>query len=281
MTNVASDPSARPHVSLELDSPELASTYDRVSVRQFNHGKVLIEALRPAPGERVLDVGCGTGRLGEYVAGLVAPGGRVVGVDPLPLRVDLAARKNSRFEAHVGRAEDLSEFADASFDVVYANSVLHWVADKPRALREALRVLKPGGRIGVNSADGARPHQSARLVREAVLEEGLNDVAAANGFGTNFRVTGPELDTLLRASGFEDVRVAPHTFVDDLASVDDLITWSTSSSFGNFLSDLDGAQRTRVRDRLAAKLETFRTRDGLRLERYLVFATARKPAKSS
>ena len=277
MTEIASHSPARPHVSLDLDSPELASTYDRVSVRQFNHGKVLIAALNLAPGERVLDVGCGTGRLGEHVADLVAPDGEVVGVDPLPLRIELAARKNPRFKALVGRAEDLSAFADSSFDVVYANSVFHWVADKPRALREALRVLKPGGRIGVNSADGARPHQSARLVREAVLEEGFGDAAAANGFGTNFRVTGPELEGLLRDAGFEAARATPHTFVDDLAGVDDLIAWSTSSSFGNFLSDLDGGQRSRVRDRLALKLETHRTRHGLRLERYLVFATARKP----
>jgi arsenite methyltransferase len=278
MTEIASPSWTRPNVSLDLDSPELASTYDRVSTRQFNHGKVLIEALHPARGERILDVGCGTGRLGDHVAWLVAPDGEVVGVDPLPLRIELAARKNPRLSALVGRAEDLTAFADASFDVVYANSVFHWVADKPRALREALRVLKPGGRIGVNSADGERPHQSAHLVREAVLEEGLSDVAAANGFGTNFRVTGPELQGLLRDAGFEELQVSPHTFVDDLAGVDDLIAWSTSSSFGNFLSDLDGEQRARVRDRLARKLETRRTKDGLRLERYLVFATARKPS---
>jgi len=277
MTQTTPAPKSRPNVSLELDSPELASTYDVVSVRQYDHGKILIEALAPKGGERVLDIGCGTGRLGEYVAGLVGPRGEVVGIDPLPLRIELAARKNPRFKAQVGRAEDLSAFGDATFDVLYANSVFHWVADKPKALKEALRVLKPGGRIGVNSADRDRAHQSAGLVREAVLEEGLSDVAAASGFGTNFRVTGPELKSLLAQAGFEATVVTPHTFVDELTGVDDLITWSTSSSFGNFLSDLDAGQRARVRDRLARKLEAHRTSGGLRLERYLVFATGRKP----
>lgn len=265
------------NVSLQLDSAELASTYEQVSVRQFNHGKVLIASLRIQPGERVLDIGCGTGRLGDYVANIVAPSGEVVGVDPLPLRIDIAAKKHPLFKAQVGRAEDLSAFADATFDVVYLNSVFHWVPDKPKALREVLRVLKPGGRFGVNSADEDRPHQSATLVREAVREEGLTEAAAASGFGTNYRVSKNELSLLLRDAGFLDGKVGSHTFVDDVRDVDDLIAWSTSSSFGNFLSDLDTDQRARVRTRLAQKLDQLRGPKGIQLQRHLVFATARKP----
>jgi len=279
MTQLVAEPQHPParNVSLSLDSPELASTYEQVSVRQFNHGKVLIASLRIQPGERVLDIGCGTGRLGDYVANIVAPGGQVVGVDPLPLRIDIAAKKNPLFKAQVGRAEDLTAFADASFDVVYLNSVFHWVPDKPKALREVLRVLKPGGRFGVNSADEDRPHQSASLVREAVREEGLTESAAASGFGTNYRVSKNELASLLKESGFVDAKLDAHTFVDDVRDVDDLIAWSTSSSFGNFLSDLDEPERARVRTRLAQKLDALRGPKGIQLERYLVFATARKP----
>ena len=74
MTQSANAATSR-SVSLELDSPELAATYDQTSLRQFNHGKVLIQALDPKSGERVLDIGCGTGRLGEHVANLVGPTG--------------------------------------------------------------------------------------------------------------------------------------------------------------------------------------------------------------
>jgi len=271
---VASSPK-RP-VSLNLDSAELAATYDEVSVRQFNHGKILIAELGLKSGERVLDIGCGTGRLGAYVADLVAPLGEVLGIDPLPLRIDLAARKNPRFKPSVGRAEDLSAFADASFDAAYANSVFHWVADKPKALREALRVLKSGGRFGVNSANADQQHQSAVLVREAVIEVGLEQADSADTAGVNYRVNAAELERLLKEAGFQDIRVTPHTFVDDVTGADDLFAWSKSSSFGNFLSDLEPAQLTRVRERLSHKLEALRTPSGIRLERHLVFATARK-----
>jgi arsenite methyltransferase len=114
-------------------------------------------------------------------------------------------------------------------------------------------------------------------VREAVLKEGLNDVAAASAFGTNHRVGASELSELLGRAGFEDVRVTAHTVVDEVSGVDDAFAWSKSSSFGNFLSDLAPAQVSRVRDRVAALLETLRTPAGIRLERYLVFSLARKP----
>jgi arsenite methyltransferase len=58
-------------------SREVAATYEEVSIRQFEHGKQLISALNISNGERVLDIGAGTGRLAAYVAKIVGPSGRV------------------------------------------------------------------------------------------------------------------------------------------------------------------------------------------------------------
>src|SRR5574341_692603 len=105
--------------NLQLDTIQLAEKYDEVSIMQFNHGTILIEDLGIKRGEHVLDIGCGTGRLGVYVAGIVGTSGRVIGVDPLPYRIDIARRRvksdiNLSFE--VGKSDYLGSFKDNSFD---------------------------------------------------------------------------------------------------------------------------------------------------------------------
>ena len=84
--------------------------------------------------------------------------------------------------------------------------------------------------------------------------------------------------SLLEEAGFTRWQTREHTFVDEVRDADDVIAWSRASSFGNFLADFDHSQLQRVRDRLARKLDALRTAKGILLERYLVFATAFKPA---
>ena len=102
------------------------------------------------PGDRVLDVGCGTGYLAGIAARAVAPGGSVLGVDASESMVEYArgavGTPSCRFE--VGTAQALPA-EDAAFDVVLSSLMLHHVpdADQPAALREMRRVLRPGGRL--------------------------------------------------------------------------------------------------------------------------------------
>ncbi|WP_437638222.1 class I SAM-dependent methyltransferase [Sorangium sp. So ce854] len=262
-------------VSLARDSAALAETYDRVSDRQFNHGKLLIDDLQVSPGERVLDVGCGTGRLGAHVAELVGPSGEVVGVDPLPLRVALANSKGGpRFRASVGRAEDLSQFADGSFDVVFLNSVLHWLPEKLGPLREARRVLKRGGRLGISAAARERPHDVERVLEDVLSSLGLAGTAEASG-STPHKVTSDALRSTLVLAGFSQPKLQIRTFTDHFEGTEDVIAFNMASSFGNFLSNFAPADAERVRTALEAELERRRAPEGIRLERHLIFAVAR------
>src|SRR5258708_6450379 len=120
-------------ISLERDTPELARSYEQAGIVQFHHGKLLLGPLALKSGEHVLDIGAGTGRLAEFVADLVGPQGRVVGIDPLQSRVDIARlRQSQTLTFETGRAEDLSRFANSQFDAVYLNSVLHCISEKHR-----------------------------------------------------------------------------------------------------------------------------------------------------
>lgn len=258
------------------DTPELATTYDRIAVHQFQSGKQLISDLNISSGERVLDIGAGTGRLAAYVAKLVAPSGHVVGIDPLALRIKIAQSKAvDNFEARVGQDEDLSEFADASFDVVYMNSVFHWVEDKPRAMAEIFRVLKPNGRLGLNCQDTAHPHEAFDFIRCAFTEAGME----LGHLIEHRSVSLPdhELEALVTGAGFAAYECELRSFVDLYRDIDALLAWMSSSSFGNSLVNVSEVDFARLNGVLARLLEPKRLSGGaIRLERYLAFAAARK-----
>ena len=103
------------------------------------------------PGEAVLDLGCGAGFDAFVAARLVGAAGRVVGIDLSPEM--LAVAKAGQAEAGFPQVEfceagvEVLPFADRSFDIALSNGVLNLVPDKPAALREIFRVLRPGGRL--------------------------------------------------------------------------------------------------------------------------------------
>ncbi|SDD16027.1 methyltransferase domain-containing protein [Ruegeria marina] len=107
------------------------------------------DTLAPAPGERLLDLGCGNGLLTLDLARAVGDSGHVLGLDPSPDMLDLArarcaGRGNVGFEQ--GRAETLP-FADASLDGAVSLQVFEYFDDMRPPLCELFRVLKPGGRL--------------------------------------------------------------------------------------------------------------------------------------
>lgn len=102
-------------------------------------------------GGAVLDLGCGAGFDALVAAQLVGPGGPVVGIDLSPemLTVAEAGRAGAGFPqvAFCAAAVEALPFPDSSFDIALSNGVLNLVPDKPAALREIFRVLRPGGHL--------------------------------------------------------------------------------------------------------------------------------------
>jgi SAM-dependent methyltransferase len=101
----------------------------------------VLDWLNAQPGESILDLGCGDGRL---TLRLSANGAHVTGIDLSPEMV--AAARARGVEAHEASAESLP-FADRAFDAVFSNAALHWVRDQDAMMAEVQRILKPGGRF--------------------------------------------------------------------------------------------------------------------------------------
>ena len=168
------------------------------------------------PDAAVLDMGCGPGTI---TAGLARRAGTVVGVDTSAEMVESARRlaaesgaDNASFK--VGSACELP-FGDRSFDVVYAHQLLQHLSDPVQALREARRVLRPGGLVAVRDSDyGTMVHAPV----EAALQHWLglyHEVAAANGGEPD---AGRFLPGWVRAAGFvEPVVTASTTTYADAA----------------------------------------------------------------
>jgi trans-aconitate 2-methyltransferase len=119
-----------------------AALYDRKHAFVYAYGQDLIPLLDPKPGERILDLGCGTGHL---TAAIAKVGATVVGLDRSPEMI-AAARQN--FPELTFREDDASAFqVDEPFDAVFSNATLHWVPGAEGVVRSVAAALRPGGRF--------------------------------------------------------------------------------------------------------------------------------------
>jgi len=161
-----------------------------------------IAALRP--GETVLDLGSGAGFDCFLAASRVGRAGRVIGVDMTPEMVTKARDNARRVQAtnvdfRLGEIEHLP-VADASVDVIISNCVINLAPDKGAVFREAIRVLKPGGRIAISDVVATR---SIPAELAASVEALTGCVAGAAKI--------EEMTGLLRDAGFEGVKVEPRS----------------------------------------------------------------------
>ena len=110
--------------------------------------ETLLEAARIRPGQRALDLACGTGVLARAAAARIGPGGSVAALDPNPGMLSVARRIAPEVEWRLGAAEALP-YRDRSFDAVLSQFGMMFFEDRAAALREMRRVLAEGGRLAL------------------------------------------------------------------------------------------------------------------------------------
>ena len=133
-----------------LTTTSPSEIYERFMVPSIfgRWSEALLELAAPQPGERVLDLACGTGVVARMAAPMVQPGGQVFGVDFNGAQIATARSIDPSIEWREGDAGSLS-FGDQEFDLVVCQQGFQFFPDRVKAVKEIHRVLKPGGRVGI------------------------------------------------------------------------------------------------------------------------------------
>ncbi len=158
-----------------------------------------------APGERVLDVACGTGVVARVAAVRVGAAGSVDAIDVNAGMLAVARSLPGAVRWHLGSALALP-FADASFDVVLCQLGLQFLPDRPLALREMRRVLVSGGRLALN-VFGPIEHNPATHALADALDRRLG-ADASRAKRTEHALADPErLRALVAQAGFRAIAI--------------------------------------------------------------------------
>jgi ubiquinone/menaquinone biosynthesis C-methylase UbiE len=244
----------------------VADVYDRVHAPRFaDAARDLVHALSVREGDRVLDIGTGTGVAAAEVA---RSGAAVVGVDRSVAMLAMGRRSRPEVALVAGEAIDLP-FRGGAFDVVLGNFVLAHFVKVETALFDVKRVLRRGGRVGFTAwSDGKDAYQDAwiGLVEEVVPRDMLAPAYTAAAPGHE-RYKRPEaIVEDLRGAGFRNVRTERTRYQwtyarDDL--IEGLGTWTVGRFVRNMLGESGWAAlmertRTRFAERFPDPLNDFR-----------------------
>ena len=202
------------------------------------YGIELIEWLKPRPGERILDFGCGDGYVTEKIA---ACGAEVVGADHDPRMVEAARARGLDARLVDGTALTF----DSEFNAVFSNSVLHWVKQPAPVVERLARALKPDGRL-IADVPGLGNLAAVLVAMRAVSDELGGDPALAFPL---YAPTAPELGALLEASGLQIERLETSPRYPRLPS--ELWNW-IGSIFHPFFTQFDDETNQHARNRVLA-----------------------------
>ncbi len=220
-------------------------------------GPVVAAEAEVRKGDRVLDVACGTGALTLAVAEIVGPDGHVIGLDANPQMLAVARRNPVEIEWLEGRAEALP-LPDKSFDAVVSQFGLMFFEDKPQALREMMRVLRPGGRLAVAVCDAVE--NSPGYGTFALLLDRLFGRQVGDSFRAPFRLGDADrLHEVCREAGIEDAEVVQRSekvrfeSIDAMVSTERACVWTlggvlTNEQFERLLEESETALKPFVID---------------------------------
>lgn len=161
----------------------------------WQYGRDLLVLLNAQPGERILDVGCGTGQLTAEIAQF---GAEMVGIDASADMIATARKNFPRLRFEVADVTALN--FQNEFDVVVSNAALHWVRDQPAAIASIARALKRRGRLVLEMGGHGNLHNLLNAVYRALRQLGVERPEQLSPW--SFPTIG-EYASLIEAHGLE------------------------------------------------------------------------------
>jgi trans-aconitate 2-methyltransferase len=182
-----------------------AAQYHRLSDPQRSWGLRVLDRLAPAPGERILDIGCGTGRLTSEIRTRV-PSVQITAIDRSRTML-IEAKRASPPTIGFAQADAVELPFEPGFDAVFSTATFHWVPDHPRLFSEIHRVLVPGGRL-VSQAGGG-PNLARLYTRTAALAREPVFARSFEGWQDPWTFAGiDETRARLEHAGFREIDVS-------------------------------------------------------------------------
>lgn len=233
-------------VSVRAEFGGAPESYDRFMGRHAAAlAPLLADAADVADGERVLDVGCGTGMLASVLASRVGAG-QVAAIDPAERFAAACRERVPGADVRVGVAESLP-WANGEFDAALANLVIGFLSDPGQGVREMARVARPGGVVAMSMWDLAGGGMT--MLRLFWTAAAAVDPATSGERGLTGGTDG-DLRRLLAAARLDQVRDGELIVEVPYAGFDDL--WEPFTlgigPAGSYLASLDSQQQERVRD---------------------------------
>jgi trans-aconitate 2-methyltransferase len=224
-----------------------AATYDRIADPMFRWGVVVLGWLDLHGDERVLDAGCGSGRITELLLDRL-PDGAVVALDGSPAMLGEARRRLARFD-------DRLEYVVADLtmplpirqpvDAILSTATFHWVPDHDALFRNLAAVLRPGGQLAA---------QCGGAGNLASIERALRDLGHDPFAGKVFAAP-EETQERMRRAGFSGVEAWLHEEPTPLEPGEPLETYLGTVVLGALLDTMPQAERAPLVHEIAARME--------------------------
>lgn len=228
------------------------SLYNKKHDFVFKYGEYLVQLLTPKEGERILDVGCGTGYLTNLIA---ASGAMVTGMDN---SIDMIAKARNEYPHLPFRLASVTDFKfEEPFDALFSNAVLHWVTEKEQAIQSMYNNLKPGGRLVLEMGGKGNVEMIINALKQALINHGYRQNAAREIW---YFPSVSEYTGLLEKQGFRVTYAAHYNRETELKDTQQGIKDWVHMFGGAFLEGVEAAAKDNILEEVQETLRQTRFR---------------------